>query len=169
MKNWLSISLISLLALLALLYILFKDIMSKIVFTVGMDGASTGIKTWADAQNFLTGGGALTFKFVIGVTNSSWLNIKLRGLETRVYYQGQLIGNSGVAALKNIDINSGTFKQWIEPIDIAANKKTLGLLFSDLFKGKDPELTYTTEMRIYGIKYSYTDKVKIIETTLSSL
>lgn len=169
MKNWLSISLLSLLGLLALIYIMFKDIMSKIAFNVGMNGASTGITNWAQLQSFLTGSGAITFNFAISVTNSSWLNIKLRGLETRVYYQGKLIGNSGIAALKNIDINSGSYKQWIEPIDIAANKQTLGLLFSDLFKGKDPELTYTTEMRIYGIKYSYTDKVKIIETTLSSI
>ncbi len=134
-----------------------------------MQSTSTGIKTWNDVTNFLSGSGALTFNFAIDVTNASWLSIRLRDLETKVYYKGQLIGKPGINALKNININAGSYKSWIEPIELAVNKQLLTMLVSDLATGTDPELSYTTSMRIYGIRYTYSDKVKIIETTLSSL
>lgn len=169
MKNRVTISLLTLAAILIAVWLLFKDILSKITFNVGMEGATTGIKSLADLQSFLQGSGAVTFNFLIDVTNASWLTIKLRDLETRVFYKGQLIGNSGLAALKNIDINAGSFKKWVEPVDIRVSKTVLSALMSDLISGKDPELSYETEMRIYGIRYTYSDRVKIIETTLSSL
>lgn len=169
MKNWLSISLLILLAIGITLYVMFKDIMSKIAINVALQSTSTGIKNWADVTQFFGGKGSIIFNFGIDVTNASWLAIKLRNLETTVYYKGQQIGKSSNNALRNITIDKGSYKQWVEPIELSISAQLLTNLLKDLTSGVDPELTYSTQMRIYGISYTYTDKVKIIETTLSSL
>ena len=138
-------------------------------FNIKSAGVSTNVQSWQDIESYFKGQGAITLKFSVGVLNKNWFNIPIRDLETRVFYQGQLIGNSSSTSPKNIDIYSGSYKEWIEAVDIHAKGNFVKQFVQEIFSGGDPVIEYQTELKVLGIRYTYSERIKVIETTLSEL
>lgn len=161
------ISLFTLIGLIIVIVVVIRDAFKNIDFKIEQGGVSANINSLQDIQTLLSGQGAVTLKFIVGVTNKNWFKIPIRDLETRVYYRGQLIGNSSPAALKNIDILPGSYKQWIEPVDLHAKGEYVKQMLTDIFMRGDAMIMYETELKVWGIRYIYSDQIRIIETALS--
>jgi len=166
-KRWIWISIAVFVLLIIGVIITVRNAINKTDFDIESAGVDANINSWADVQTFLSGEGAITIKFLVYVKNTNWFKIPLRDLESRVYYRGQLIGNSAPSALKNIDIAPGSYKQWIEPVDIHAKGILLKEFLGEILTGSDPVIKYETELKVLGIRYTYSDQLKIVETALS--
>lgn len=166
-KKWLVISLLTLAGLIIVLTVIIRDALRNIDFNIEQGGVSANISSLQDVQTLLSGQGAITLKFIAAVTNKNWFKIPIRDLETRVYYKGQLVGNSSPTALKNIDILPGSYKQWIEPVDLHAKGEYLKQMLTDILMRGDTTIMYETELRVWGIRYTYSDQIRIVETALS--
>ncbi len=169
MKKRLWISLLVFFSLIFIAIVSVRNILNNIDFEIKSGGVNANLNSWSDVQTLFSGKGAITLNFVVGVTNKNWFTIPIKDLETRVYYKGQLVGNSSPLALKNIDVGSGSFRQWIEPVDLHAKKELAKQLFQEIIRGSDPVIEYETELKVWGIRYTYSDRLKIVETALSEL
>jgi len=169
MKKWAWISFLTFFALAIVIVVSVKNALKNIEFEISSGGVDATVNSWSDVQSFLGGKGAVTLNFIVGVTNKNWFNIPIRDLETRVYYQGHLIGNSSPSALKNIDVNSGSYKRWTEPVDLHAKTEIAKQFLQQIISGEDPVIDYETELKVWGIRYTYSDRMKIVETALSEL
>jgi len=166
-KKWLLISLFTLIGLVIVLIAVVRDALTNIDFKIKSGGVNANINSLSDIQVLLSGQGAVTLKFIVQVTNKNWFSIPIRDLETRVYYKGQLIGNSSPTALKDITILSNNTNQWVEPVDLHAKGSLVKGLLTDVFKGGDPVISYETELKVWGVRYTYSNQIKLIETALS--
>lgn len=154
-------------ALFLMLVLVIRDALTNLDVNVQFDSVDANIDSIADIGNLLEGQKAITLKFLVGITNTNWFRIPIRDLETRVFYRGQLIGNSSPDALKDININAGSYQQWIEPVDLRADKALIKQLFNEIFSGSDPIIRYETELKVWGIRYTYSDQIQLIKTALS--
>ncbi len=166
-RKWLLISLFTVIALVIVVIVIVRDALTNIDLTVESEGVDANIHSLQDIQTLLSGQGAITLKFLVGMKNGNWFKIPIRDLETRVYYRGQLIGNSSPSSLKNIDIGSGSYKQWIEPVDLHAKGSLVKQLLTEVLQGGDPVIMYETELKVWGVRYTYSDQIQLIETALS--
>lgn len=166
MNKWLVISVVIFAALAFGAYSWVKGVISRLSFNVYFSNVSLANTNIAA---LITNRGVITFNFLIKVKNANGFTIPIRDLETRIYYKGQLIGNSSATALKDIDILPGSFKQWIEPVDIHVKSQIVGQAIADLGQFKDPLITFTTEMKIWGIRYKYSERIQVVQTALEEL
>jgi|GEM_PF-7008594 len=166
-KNWLLVSLFTLLGLIIVLIVIVRDALTNLDFKIKSGGVDANINSLSDVSVLLSGQGAVTLKFIVEVGNRNWFSIPIRDLETRVYYKGQLIGNSAATALKNITISANNIQQWVEPVDLHAKGSLVKNLLIDVFQGGDAVISYETELKVWGIRYTYSDQVKLLETALS--
>ncbi len=166
-RKWLLISLFTLIGLLIIVVVIVRDALTNVDLKIGDASVDANINNFQDLQLLLSGEGAVTLKFPVSVTNKNWFKIPIRDLETRVYYRGDLIGNSSPAALKNIDITPGSYQQWIEPVDLHAKGPLVKQLLMEVLQGGDPTIMHETELKVWGIRYTYSDQIRLIETALS--
>lgn len=160
MKNWIVISLIVFFAIVALAFLRIRSIYKRVEFDAWYESMELGPMTITD---LLQGKGTVRVNFLVKVLNANDISLRIRDLQTHVYYQDELVGQSSSTALKNITIGPAKYQEWTEPIDIFLNKGNIGSALKEVKEGRDPIIDFKVSMRIYGIKYSYTDRIKLIQ------
>lgn len=164
MKNRLLIALLIFSAIITILWISFKNVWDNIYFEVNYSKTSVNVRNWSQFTELIKGNGNVTVAFKILVANKTWLNIPIRNLDIKIYHKGELIGESSPLSLKNIDIASGKVKDWEEPINLFAKKQVVKDFLTELFNGRDPEITYDVKINVFGFSYTYSEKMKLIAT-----
>lgn len=166
MKKWIWITLLIFVGLLSIAAIAVISASKRLKFEV--EYASFEIPDgWEAITNLFNNQGFIKLNFLVKTSNQNSFVIPIKDLETRVYYKGQLIGGSSPSALKNIDLPGRADMDWIEPIDIGVKSDSIKAMLQDLWAGRDPEIYYETELKVWGIRYTYTDRIRIIETATS--
>ena len=82
-------------------------------------------------------------------------------MKTSVFYKGNYIGGS--LGSQNVDLISKQQTRFMENIDLVVKGALIKQMVADVSAGIDPELEYEINLQLFGIRYGFRERIKLIE------
>lgn len=158
MKKAILISILVFVALSMVIFYRLKAISNNLAIEVAYEGIN--LET-IDITQLLANQSYIQVLFGIRIFNSNRFKIPIKNMTTSVFYKSKYVGGS--VAAKNIDLLPNQLTKFTENINLFVKGEIIKQMFGDISAGRDPELEYEISLKLFGIRYRFREKIKLIK------